>query len=218
MAINISPVPIYQFRVVLKDTSPHIWRRLLVHSQCSLAEFHGIIQTAMEWAGTYTSQLTIRGRKYEMSRGRDVKRPDNCGRIRLINFGFREKERFTYEYRWGSPWAEAYLWRCDIRMERGLPPCSENDQKNPRCIRGVGIAPPEDCEGPRAFAEFRDLFSPDYFVHRLEEMRSEGNMEQYQEEMRDLEPWRRDHFDRRAINRKLQQIMENQAANRGERR
>ena len=213
MAINISPVPIYQFRVVLKDTSPHIWRRLLVHSECSLAEFHRIIQTAMEWAGTYTYQFTIRGKKCGISPDH-VERPENFGRIRLIDFDFREKERFTYEYHWGSPWAEAYLWWFDIRMEKAV---SETSQNCPKCIGGVGVAPPEACEGPRAFTEFRNLFSPDYFAHRLEEMRSEGNLEQYQEEIRDLEPWRRDHFDRRAVNRKLQQIMESQTADRGER-
>jgi hypothetical protein len=102
-------------------------------------------------------------------------------------------------------------------MEREQP-CCENGQKNPRCLRGVGVAPPEDCEGPRAFAEFRDLFSPDYFAHRLEELSAAGEMEQYEEEMRDLAPWRRESFDRRAVNLKLQQIMENQAADQGERR
>ena len=172
----------------------------------------------MEWAGTYIpDQFTIRGREYGISRGLRVERPENFGQIRLIEFGFREKERFTYEYHWGSLWVEAYLWRCEIRMEREQP-CCENGQKNPRCLGGVGVAPPEDCEGPRAFAEFRDLFSPDYFAHRLEELSAAGEMEQYEEEMRDLAPWRRESFDRRAVNLKLQQMMENQAADQGERR
>ena len=110
MAIDRPPDPIYQFRIHLKGTSPHIWRRLRVHNQCSIASFHRIIQTAMEWAGAYTYQFTIRGRLYGMSRVRGVELPDHCGRIRLIDFGFREKERFIYEYHWGGPWAKAYLW------------------------------------------------------------------------------------------------------------
>ena len=174
-----------------------------------------MIQAVMDWAGTYDYQFTIRGRHYGKIRRRGVVLAENCGQIRLIDFDFREKERFTYEYHWGSPWADTYMWRCDIRMERGLR-CREKDPKNPECIAGVGVSPPEDCEGPKAFTEFRDLFSPDYFAHRLEEMKADGDVKRYEEELRDLEPWRRTHFDRRAVNQKLKQMMDNPAVDRGE--
>ena len=201
MASDSSFIPVYQFRFVLKDTSPHIWRRVHVPGYCSLSVFHWIIQTSMEWPGTYTYRFTIRGKEFEKGRDLCIDRRESLERIRLIDFDFREKERFIYEYHWADLWVEAYLWHCEIRLEKTF---CEDAHNTPRCISGKGVAPPEDCEGPRAFAEFRDLFSPDYFSHRLEELSAGGKMEQYEREMRDLAPWRRERFDRREVNHKLQ--------------
>jgi hypothetical protein len=44
MEPNQNPVEIYQLRVVLRETSPHIWRRFLVRSDSSIVDLHQTIQ------------------------------------------------------------------------------------------------------------------------------------------------------------------------------
>lgn len=44
MEMTQNPIDIYQFRGVLRDTSPHIWRRVLVRSDSSLVDLHQTIQ------------------------------------------------------------------------------------------------------------------------------------------------------------------------------
>lgn len=40
-------VEIYQLRVWIRKISPQIWRRLLVRSDCTIAELHTILQEAI---------------------------------------------------------------------------------------------------------------------------------------------------------------------------
>ena len=39
-----NPIEIYQLRVVLRETSPHIWRRFLVRNDSSIVDLHLTIQ------------------------------------------------------------------------------------------------------------------------------------------------------------------------------
>jgi len=45
-----NPIEIYQLRVVLRETSPHIWRRFLVRSDSSIVDLHQTIQVAFGWS------------------------------------------------------------------------------------------------------------------------------------------------------------------------
>ncbi|MGH9402232.1 MAG: IS1096 element passenger TnpR family protein [Terriglobia bacterium] len=53
---------IYQFRVVVRDTSPHLWRRLRVRSSTTLAGFHHTLQVAFGWSGSRPYRFLIRGK------------------------------------------------------------------------------------------------------------------------------------------------------------
>ncbi|MGH9437393.1 MAG: IS1096 element passenger TnpR family protein [Terriglobia bacterium] len=55
------PIEIYQFRIVLRETSPHIWRRLLVPSDSTLIAFHHVIQTAFGWSGRRSLAPSVDG-------------------------------------------------------------------------------------------------------------------------------------------------------------
>ena len=41
-------IEIYQLRAVLRETSPHIWGRVLVRSDSSIMDLHQTIQIALE--------------------------------------------------------------------------------------------------------------------------------------------------------------------------
>jgi len=46
---NAVPPEIYQLKVTLLNTSPPIWRRLLVPADVTLAQLHDVLQAAMGW-------------------------------------------------------------------------------------------------------------------------------------------------------------------------
>ena len=51
--------PIYQVKITLKHSKPPIWRRLLISSETTLAQLHGIIQTAMGWYNSHLHMFRI---------------------------------------------------------------------------------------------------------------------------------------------------------------
>src|SRR6267143_1126273 len=60
-----SPPPagpfVYQVRVVLRGVSPLIWRRLLVHSDSTLADLHAALQLAFGWSDEHLNRFVIHG-------------------------------------------------------------------------------------------------------------------------------------------------------------
>jgi hypothetical protein len=48
---------IYQLRIVLRGVSPLIWRRVLVHSDTTLAHLHAILQILFAWSLALTGSV-----------------------------------------------------------------------------------------------------------------------------------------------------------------
>jgi hypothetical protein len=80
---------ICQFRVVLRETSPHIWRRLLVPSDFTLIPFHRVIQTVFGWSGRRSFSFHVQGYRHGAAAVSD---PDQ---IVLSDLGLYLKERFS---------------------------------------------------------------------------------------------------------------------------
>jgi hypothetical protein len=55
---------IYQLRIVLRDISPLIWRRLLVRSDTTLAQLHRMLQTSFEWSNEHLYRFHIFGKDF----------------------------------------------------------------------------------------------------------------------------------------------------------
>lgn len=58
---NNSPT-LYQFRVVLRELSSHIWRRILMGSNSTIVDSRRAIRIAFNWTDRYPSRFKIRGR------------------------------------------------------------------------------------------------------------------------------------------------------------
>jgi hypothetical protein len=58
---------LYQLRVVLRGISPLIWRRLLVHSDTTLAHLHAILQIVFAWSDEHLHGFHIHGQEYGSS-------------------------------------------------------------------------------------------------------------------------------------------------------
>jgi hypothetical protein len=132
---------IYQLRIVLRDISPLIWRRLLVRSDTTLAQLHLMLQTSFEWSNEYLYRFHIFGNDF----GHD---DADTQHVRLDAFGLHQGERFRYFYNFIA------RWQCDIRLESTLP--FDPQQFYPVCTGGKRPAPPEYVPDAWAYLELLD--------------------------------------------------------------
>jgi hypothetical protein len=61
--VSKSHAQLFQFKVTLIDIRPAIWRRILV-PDCTLAEFHLLIQMAFGWENCHLHQFEIGKKRY----------------------------------------------------------------------------------------------------------------------------------------------------------
>jgi hypothetical protein len=148
------PGAIYQFTVVLKDSNPPIWRRVQV-PDCTLGEFHQVLQAVMGWQYYHLHQFNIRGDYYgtlgpeDMLLDEEMHDEETISISQVAKMG--RKTRFTYEYGFGDS------WKHEIVLEKTLE--AEPKVKYPRCIEGERACPPEDVGGIWGYAEFLEAIT-----------------------------------------------------------
>lgn len=189
------PLEIYQFRLYLKHISPLIWRRFVVKSDTSIADFHHLIQLSLGWSSTHLHQFIIQGKYYGISYigGRGFR--DNPEKVLLKGFQFRPKEKFKYEYNFNDG------WEYEIRFE-GIVPFNSK-KPYPLCIGGNYMAPPEECGGVEGFQELEDhysLYQIEEDILQLIEDYKAGE-DDIEDSLENLSYWANRHkFDRRKVN------------------
>ncbi len=67
MTASATPCNIDQLRIALRSISPLIWRRLLVRSETTLAQFHTVLQVVLAWSDEHLHSFHIHGRAYGSS-------------------------------------------------------------------------------------------------------------------------------------------------------
>ena len=152
---------VYQLKIALRGVRPPVWRRVLVTSETSLTDMHGIIQAVMGWAGYHMHQFIIDGEYYGQPHddyalmGMDMADEEEyC----LADFGLREGRKLTYEYDFGDS------WRHVISVEKALP--VDPEAQYPVCLKGKRACPPEDCGGVWGYAGFlEETQDPDHDEH-----------------------------------------------------
>ena len=208
----ITPLSVYQLRIVLCEISPLIWRRLLVRSDMTLAHLHTILQIVFDWSGAHLHTFHLHGKDYG-SNGADTRH------VRLGTFRLRHGERFRYVYDYGAH------WQCDMRLEAILP--RDPTRFYPVCIGAKRAAPPEECGGAWAYmarldqhryhppvdallvaaAAARALLEADEDASVRDAVREAiGDLDVLQEAVDRLEAYQQfqpEHVDRRAINAQL---------------
>jgi hypothetical protein len=175
------PVEVYQLRILLRQVSPIIWRRILVRSDSTIADLYYTIRIGMGWSDSHLHQFIIRGKKYGIAQPGGIWFSDDPHHICLNSFHFRLKERFLYEYNFYDEWHH------EIRVEKYLP--FDPGKPYPRCIGGGRSAPPEDCGGPWKFMALRQQYSEWYIFERLLEILEQEDGEDYSEELQTLRYW-----------------------------
>ena len=141
-------------------------------------------------------KFTIRGQWYGIPRIGGLHFHSGPPELTLTEFGFRLRERFTYEYDFHSHWLH------DIRLETILSGSAH--MKAPWCVAGCGTSPPEDSGPPERFMRHLDEHSPMDLIERLmNELDDTGcSSDQLVELSHEWLPWLQG-FDRQRVNQRL---------------
>jgi hypothetical protein len=145
---------VFQFKIVLLEVSPSVWRRIQVHDG-SLSDLHEHIQAAFGWEDDHMHQFEIDGERYGMALDDcvfDLETKDES-RVSLSQLlpKTRKRVRWIYEYDFGDG------WRHEILFE-GYPP-ADTKMKYPVCVEGENACPPEDIGGPWGYAEYLEAIA-----------------------------------------------------------
>jgi len=138
---------IYQIKVTLRGTRPPIWRRLLVPSELTLEQLHGVVQAAMGWDDSHLHEFRIGSQKFgkpdpsERWLGRSVTLSERTTRLSAVIGRIGAKAVYTYDF--------GDSWQHELVLEKVLVP--EPGQPYPTCIDGQRQGPPEDCGGIGGF-------------------------------------------------------------------
>ena len=197
-----TPPVTYQLKIVLVGISPMIWRRIKVSSDLTIADLHYIIQIVMGWKEEHLHKFLIHGVHYGINYPGTGGLMGNAREIKLSKFGFREREKFSYEYDFNCS------WKHQIRVEAILP--EESDRLLPVCTAGKGNCPPENCGGAIGFISLRQQHSRFELAVRMGEIILEGGIEEiinHREELKELHYWAtiNDKIDCTKINKLLSQ-------------
>jgi hypothetical protein len=206
---------LYQLKVMLKDTKPPVWRRVLVPADMSLGVLHYVLQIVMGWTDSHLHQFVTRSKTKRPTpddwaaalKGKDPWEIDidavygerrysnpefelegthDEAKVRLGEVAPRVGSKLAYEYDFGDGWTH------ELTVEKALPP--DESQQVPRCLTGKRNCPPEDCGGVWGYSELLDaLADPEHERH--EELREWlGD---------DFDP---EHFDIQEVNTALDQL------------
>jgi hypothetical protein len=200
---------VYQLRVYLRGVSPMVWRRLLVRSDSTIADFHDFLQIVMAWYDVHLHHFIIRGKRYGVAKEGTWGFMDQANLVQLRQFDWRINETFVYEYNFYDE------WQLIIRLEAILP--FDSQSSYPRCVAGNGAAPPEDCGGAWRFMELKRHFSVWTIEERFLAILSDPDLEEtrwdYADEVKQLLYWLHvDRFDRRTANRRLREHFDPQGS------
>jgi DNA-binding MarR family transcriptional regulator len=137
---------IYQIKVMLEDSKPPIWRRILVPGNVTLGRLHDILQVAMGWTDSHLHQFIIEGAYYGEPHPDYGFEMRSETRARLDQIVPGEGFKFRYEYDFGDSWLHMLV------VEKILPP--EPEQQYPICVKGKRACPPEDVGGIWGYESF----------------------------------------------------------------
>jgi hypothetical protein len=174
-----------QLHISLLESSPLIWRRVLVPSGITLGTLHKVLQVVMGWEDCHSHEYLFDGEAYtvpdpDIEFGRTLR---DERRKKLSSLLKSENDTLRYLYDPGDGWVHA------VTLEKILP--EEKSLKTPRCIEGEGACPPENCGGISGYAELlKVLDDPDHPHYREKRAWAGGR----------FDPGR---FDPKVVNRRL---------------
>ena len=147
---------VFQFKISLDDSSPQVWRRILISKDATFFDLHVAIQDSMGWYDSHLHGFRV------YSKDRNIAptiiqfpnpEDDDFGEREVSDERFEKISKYfgvtikrcKYEYDFGDGWVHTILF------EKELP--SEHNVKYPKCIAGKNACPFEDCGGVWGYEE-----------------------------------------------------------------
>jgi hypothetical protein len=148
---------VYQFKIMLENSKPPIWRRIQVPETYTFWDLHVAIQDAMGWLDYHlhefeminpsTNSKVIIGIPIDDDFfDRDVFPGWNQ---KITDYFSMENSKANYTYDFGDD------WRHKIQLEKILPRVQIVNY--PICIKGKRACPPEDCGGIWGYEELLEI-------------------------------------------------------------
>jgi hypothetical protein len=142
---------VYQLKVTLLETTPPIWRRVLVDGGSTLARVHEVIQAAFGWWNCHLHEFDDGATQYgPRDPDADWEPPQDERRTRLDAIA-AAGSTLQYTYDFGDAWEH------QVVVERVLP--GPSDMTVPACIDGRRACPPEDCGGTGGYRELLTILA-----------------------------------------------------------
>jgi pRiA4b ORF-3-like protein len=161
--IKTNAKTLLQFKVILQDTHPPIWRRIQV-KDCTLDKLHEYIQTAMGWTNSHLHKFEIGGLEFAdpMLMEEDFEefgyRDSTTTKLSDILPKDDKRFNFRYEYDFGDGWEHEILFEGLIQAAPGF--------RYPICVEGSRACPPEDVGGTGGYEEFLEaIANPSHEEH-----------------------------------------------------
>jgi len=141
--------PVYQLKVMLQDSRPPVWRRLLLPANSTFWELHIAIQDSFGWSDYHLHQFFIGPAWDKNAVHLSIPHPDDWGgdqdrwadesKTKLAEFLSVKKPKLTYVYDFGDSWVHK------VFLEKEVP--FNPKQTYPQVITGKRACPWEDSGG-----------------------------------------------------------------------
>ncbi|MHC5903351.1 IS1096 element passenger TnpR family protein [Streptomyces sp. S6] len=176
--MTAEPMPTYQLKISLRDTSPPIWRRVTLPADTSLGCLHDIIQVCFGWDDSHLHSFTepASGRQFvdwDAPLDRDPFRDADEESVTVAEVLPDEGGRLEYTYDFGDD------WRHLITLEKILP--TSTPDRRVRCSGGRRAMPfAEDIGGAWGLQAVLDAVvdrgepAPEPWTDLVETLREEG--------------------------------------------
>jgi hypothetical protein len=126
---DVNPPTIYPFHVLLLQTSPAIWRRILITSDVLVAQLHFALQISLGWSDTQPCYFLLHGQEFGY--------PQPRSRRGIIDA--RQAPRPDWRPRLQARLLSAYVllgsWPLQIRLEKLVP--HDPRKSYPHCLAGA---------------------------------------------------------------------------------
>lgn len=130
----------YQFKIVLQNAKPPIWRRIQVPESCSFWDLHIAIQDAMGWNDSHLHSFVVRrDPKQPLAQDVHIGIPSDEDFEKILpgwdtpieKYYTKEGQQALYWYDFGDDWKHTVI------LEKILP--AENGVGYPRCVAGARV-------------------------------------------------------------------------------
>lgn len=173
----------FQLKIVIKNSKPPIWRRVIVPAGITFSQLSIILNEVMGWCGCHMFEFEFYHREIRLVEEADEfdigYGPFNyieASTTYIIEY-LEGNDWFTYTYDLGDDWQHR------VTIEKIL---DNYENEYPQAIKFKGNCPFEDCGGIRGYYELLEIISdpmhPEY-EERLEWMKSQGYPWEYNMEL-----------------------------------